>query len=88
MIQTQPRLMSATAKVPELVDTDTNWWDFQLLRDNFSTKEVRAIASIPISGVGNPDVRVWRGIDSGMFSIRSAYHLAMELEQRSKPGLL
>jgi hypothetical protein len=86
MIQTQPRLMSTTTKVRELGDTDTNWWDFQRLRDNFSTEEVRAIASIPISGVGNPNVRVWRGTDSGMFLVRSAYQLAMELEQMSKPG--
>ena len=35
------------SKGSELVDTDTNWWDFQRLRDNFSMEEVRAIASIP-----------------------------------------
>ncbi|XP_059454932.1 uncharacterized protein LOC132185136 [Corylus avellana] len=85
MIQTQPRFMSTTARVRELVDTDTNWWDFQCLSVNFDTEEVRAIASILISGVGNnPDVRVWRGTDFRMFFVRSAYHLAMELEHRSK----
>lgn len=68
MIQTQPRLMHATARVRELIDPDLQWWDIQRLWDNFTPEEVRAIISIPISGTGHPNVRVWRGTDSGVFT--------------------
>lgn len=80
MVQTQPSCLPATARVRELIDPDTNWWDIQRLRDNFNSKELRAISSIPISGTGHPDVMVWRGTNSGVFSFRSAYHLAKEIE--------
>jgi hypothetical protein len=80
MIQTQLRGLSASAMVEDLVDLDTNWWDIQRLRDNFNAEEVKAISSIHISGMDFPDKLVWRGIDFGEFTVRSAYHLAIKIE--------
>ena len=81
IVQTQPNGLPATARVKELFDFDTNWLDFQRLRKNFNLEEVRAI-----SGMDYPDRLVWRGTDSGEFTIRSAYHLAKEKEDWSSLG--
>jgi hypothetical protein len=84
-IQSQPKSIQINAKVKELIDVDTKWWNMQRLKENFSSEEVRAITSIPLSGVGHSDVKVWRGTDSGLFTVRSAYHLANEIERTSEP---
>ena len=69
MVQTQPRCLLIIARVRELIDPDTNWWDIQRLRDNFNSEELQAISSIPIIGTGHPDVMVWRGTNLGAFSV-------------------
>jgi hypothetical protein len=58
MIQSQPKSIQINAKVEELIDVDTKWWNMQRLKENFSSEEVRAITSIPLSGVGHSDVKV------------------------------
>jgi hypothetical protein len=72
--------MHATTRVRELIDSDIQWLDIQHLWDNFISEEVGAIISIPISGTGHLDVRVWRETGSGVFIVRSVYHLAKEIE--------
>jgi hypothetical protein len=85
MIQSQPKSIQINAKVEELIDVDTKWWNMQRLKENFSSEEVRAITSIPLSGVGHSDVKVWRGTNSRLFMVCSAYHLAKEIERTSEP---
>ncbi|XP_059446364.1 uncharacterized protein LOC132177903 [Corylus avellana] len=46
-------------------------------------EEIEVINTIPISHTNQPDVQIWRGNRSGEFSVRSAYHLAVELEGRT-----
>lgn len=41
-----------------------------------------AIKSIPISHLNQPDIRIWRGTNTGIFSVKSTYHLANEMENR------
>ena len=48
----------------------------------FTGEEVDAINSIPISQTNQPDVQIWQGTNTGMFSMKSAYHLAKEMEMR------
>jgi hypothetical protein len=38
------------------------------------------IKSIPISSTNQLDVQIWRGTAQGDFSVRSAYHMAKEME--------
>jgi ribonuclease HI len=47
---------------------------------------VAAINSIPISLLSQPDVQVWRGTSLGDFLVKSVYHLAIEIGERSMPG--
>lgn len=44
-----------------------------------------AIKSIPLSSTNQADMMIWRGMSNGLFSVKSAYHLAKEMEDRQKP---
>jgi hypothetical protein len=85
-IQSFPKTLSPRSKVCDLLNREKEGWDQQLLARNFTTEEVAAINSIPISLLSQPDVQVWRGTSSGDFSVKSAYHLATEIGERSMPG--
>jgi hypothetical protein len=41
------------------------------------------ISNIPLSPYLPVDMLVWRGTSTGLFSVRSAYHLGKELQNRS-----
>ena len=41
----------------------------------FSTVEVDAILSIPISNTNQDDILIWRYTGSGSFYVKTAYHL-------------
>jgi ribonuclease HI len=50
----------------------------------FSQEEANLILSFPLSGTRQDDVLVWRGTAKGVFSVRSAYYMQKEVEERSK----
>jgi hypothetical protein len=84
-IQSPPREMDITSKVYQLIDWDRKWWDNEKLVNMFSEEEIAAIKKIPISHTDQPDCQIWRCTSSGIFSMKSAYHLAKELEERKTP---
>jgi len=59
-------------------------WDLSLLHELFQPKEVKVITNMPISPFLPPDRLIWQGTKNGSFSVRSAYHLGMELQDRSR----
>jgi ribonuclease HI len=85
-VYSAPKVLEPDAKVKELINENSGWWNQNLLNSIFSKEEVEAINTIPISSTQQPDIQVWRGTNSGIFSVRSAYHLSKELEQRDQPG--
>jgi hypothetical protein len=80
-----PNDIEPNAKVKELINSSTGWWDQSLLTAIFSKEEVEAINTIPLSSTDQPDVEIWRCTETGVFSVKSAYHLAKEIEGRQLP---
>ena len=84
-IQTPPSLLDEHATISELIDSNTKWWKLEFISSLFSPKEVTAILSTPISYTGQHNKQIWRGTMMGIFSVRSAYHLAMERYGKQRP---
>jgi hypothetical protein len=78
-ILTTPFILNPIATVDQLIDGETRWWDNNLLNVLFSAEEVNLIKKIPISCTNQEDVLIWRGTKNGIFSVRSAYHMQMEI---------
>jgi hypothetical protein len=72
------------ARVCELIDQDTHWWNVNLIKEAFNDEECKAIQTIPPSLTNRPDVQIWRGTAKGEFSISSAYHMAKELKNKDR----
>ena len=74
-----PRLNSpADLRVSELIDLDNRCWNLHLLQQLFLPFEVEEIRSIPLSNSLPPDKLIWTGTSNGLFTVQSAYKLAME----------
>jgi hypothetical protein len=74
-------MLDLEAKVCELIDRNTSWWNTDLIGRIFPPQEARAILSIPLSSTNQRDIRVWRCTPKGLFTVRSAYHLAKTVER-------
>jgi hypothetical protein len=79
-------LTSPEARVSMLIDKDLTRWDQNKLENLFAVEEVEAIVSIPLSCTNQVDRMIWRGSTNGIFSIKSAYHLAKEMEDQAMAG--
>jgi hypothetical protein len=84
-IHSLPKLLTMESKVQELFDNEHPGWDRNKLEQNFSGEEISAILSIPISQTDKLDVQIWRCTNTRIFSVKSAYHLAMEMKTRDTP---
>jgi ribonuclease HI len=84
-IHSPPKSLTRESKVRELFDNKKTGWDRDKLVHNFSVEEIAAILSIPISQTEQPDAQIWRCTNTGIFSVKSAYHLAKEMETRDTP---
>jgi hypothetical protein len=72
-----PRGASLLTRVDELIDLNTGDWDEQLVRDTFWDDDAETILTIP-TGEGSPDRLAWHFDSKGLFSVKSAYMLAMQ----------
>jgi hypothetical protein len=79
-IQSPRRLLSEDARVVELIDQDTKWWNANLIREIFHAEEAQVIQQIPLSPQLPKEVLIWRCIKNGIFSVRSAYHMDKDLQ--------
>jgi len=68
--------------VSRLIDQATGWWNLDLIHRLFEPGEARDIGSVVISPLRKRDAMIWRGSPSGLFTVRSAYH--MEVKRRSQ----
>ncbi|KAK4383357.1 hypothetical protein Sango_2783400 [Sesamum angolense] len=65
--------------VSELILPDTGEWDVELINALFWPEDRALILQIPLSRVGMADLLVWHYSPNGLFSVRSAYDLALSL---------
>ncbi|WVZ62142.1 hypothetical protein U9M48_011922 [Paspalum notatum var. saurae] len=72
-----PRGNSLLTGVDELMDPISGGWDEQLVWDTFWREDAEAILSIPI-GEGVSDRPAWHFDSKGLFSVKSAYKVAVQ----------
>ena len=65
--------------VSSLIDPMTKWWNVSTIRASFLPFEVETILKIPLSHDLPEDKIIWIGNNRGNFTVKSAYHLALNL---------
>jgi hypothetical protein len=76
LIQSPVRILEGDAKVSELLDRNTNWWNYSLVHEVFSVEEAELICSIPVCPSGGEDRLIWQHNKTGEYTVRSGYHFA------------
>lgn len=66
--------------VSDLLDTIGRDWDFDRLAHIFCLADIEAIAKIKLPSRPFDDFLAWSGEKSGLFTVRSAYNLALKLK--------
>ena len=61
------------------IDPMTKWWNVSTIRASFLPFEVETILKIPLSHDLPEDKIIWIGYSRGNFTVKSAYHLALNL---------
>ena len=84
---TSPRqFLQAETGVSELISHDVAAWKTQILNAIFLPHGEELIKSIPLSSCLPEDTIVWAAIPNGLFTVRSAYKLAMDESRSSNKG--
>ena len=73
-------------RVSEFIDTDVAGWKGGALDAVFLPHEAELIKSIPISLQLPEDKLIWALTSNGVFSVRSAYRLAMDQARAEQSG--
>jgi len=68
--------------VTSLINHTSKNWNGDLLKEVFTEEEAKFIANIPLSPLLPEDRLIWCGTASGNFTVRSAYHLGKEEQER------
>jgi hypothetical protein len=85
-IQSSIYRLDSEAKVCDVIDLDLQWWNIPLMREVFREEEEEKICSMAICPCTQQDQTIWVGNKNGDFSVRSAYHLAHDLNSREASG--
>jgi hypothetical protein len=72
--------------VSALIDRDTKKWNRRLIEEHFLEEERAIILNIPLSPLLPRDKLIWRCTKKGEFSVRSAYHLGLDIQTAAKPS--
>ncbi len=59
------RLLAEYAKVEELIDQDTRWWNSSLIKEIFQEDEVDIICQLSLSKYSQKNVMIWKGTSTG-----------------------
>jgi ribonuclease HI len=70
--------------VNQLISPTTNSWNTDLLRELFYEHDVQAITEIEIPSTGQGDRIAWHFERNGVFTVKSAYRLGLDLKHRNR----
>ena len=74
------------SRVAALIDEENGVWKNELVRQVFLPHEAELICSIALSANLPANKQVWASTHNGIFSVRSAYKLAMEMSSAVPVG--
>ncbi|KAK8478582.1 hypothetical protein V6N11_038564 [Hibiscus sabdariffa] len=57
----------------DLINSEDHTWNEDIIFSNFNHQQAVQILCMSLSDNGSPDLRIWRGDHSGIFSVRSGY---------------
>ncbi|KAL0404334.1 UNVERIFIED_CONTAM: hypothetical protein Sradi_2074200 [Sesamum radiatum] len=72
-------LHSRASLVSDLILAETREWDVDAVSNLFWPEDRDLILQIPLSQFCTPDLLVWHYSSNGLYSVRSAYYLALSL---------
>ena len=67
--------------VGDLIDSTSARWNMQLLKRFFTPLDIEAIANIPFCTDGKEDFWAWQYERTGVFSVRSAYRMLVQIKE-------
>ena len=74
------------SRVAELIDEEKGTWKTNLVSNVFFPHEADLICGIALCANLPKDKQVWALTNNGLFSVRSAYKLAMEMRPNAQVG--
>jgi hypothetical protein len=84
MVYSPLKILTVDACVHDLIDHDCHWWNVSLIKEIFSSEEVKIFLSLPLSTTNQLDIPMWRGTIIGSSTMGSAYHFAKEWESKGQ----
>jgi len=85
-IQSPIRILNKDAKVSEIIDQNSRWWNIPLIEQIFPAETAEKICSLAISPGTVQDRLIWAYTANGIFTVRSAYHLELDRKARYQGG--
>ena len=70
----------------ELIRSDKIGWRLEEAASLVSPDDLAMIRTIPISRFGCEDQRIWHYTKNGLYSVRSGYHVAMDMMKNGELG--
>jgi hypothetical protein len=70
--------------VNQLIEPASNQWNIEILRDLFYEHDVQAILSIELPQTQQQDRIAWNYAKNGVFTVKSAYRLALDLKHSNR----
>ena len=86
VISPPPQNFDNFPMVSTLIDFDSRRWKVNLVKSLFLPFEARTILNIPISYNLPDDKIIWVGNNMGVFTVKSAYYVALNIVESSEEG--
>ena len=83
LVEIQPNLF-----VKDIIDTATGQWDREKVFDLFAHRTWMEILQIPLPNAFSRDILVWKKTQSKIFTVKSAYQVALWLKNKSCRSIL
>ncbi|KAF5444816.1 hypothetical protein F2P56_033916 [Juglans regia] len=82
MVQSPVSTLGREATVAKLIDEDIGCWNYDLVRETFNKEEAAITYTIHVSRMSLEDKLYWGLAKNGLFSIKSAYYITMEIKRQ------